>query len=219
MRLLICDPDPVFRKRLRDVLIGSTFDPVESVAGWTALHAALKTGTSTDMVVAAWPAGTVGAALDGLRAQAPHAKLVLLSDGQNYSTLRAALAAGADGVVSKTMAAPAFLHALLLVMLGETVFPPPPAQGRAGEASGSEAAAENGQLAALSARECQILSRLASGQPNKAIARDLSIAEATVKIHVKNVLRKIGAQNRTQAALWALSHSGKADVGATWSVA
>ncbi|MFC6776525.1 LuxR C-terminal-related transcriptional regulator [Methylobacterium gregans] len=52
----------------------------------------------------------------------------------------------------------------------------------------------------------EILSCLADGQSNKLIARRFAIAEATVKIHVKGILRKINVQNRTQAAVWVLKH-------------
>ena len=59
----------------------------------------------------------------------------------------------------------------------------------------------------LSERESQILRCLINGSPNKAIARVLGIAEATVKVHVKGLLRKVGVHNRTQAAIWALNNS------------
>ncbi|WP_373876012.1 response regulator transcription factor [Methylobacterium soli] len=55
----------------------------------------------------------------------------------------------------------------------------------------------------LSPREKDVLRALSVGASNKLIARDYELAEATVKIHVKNVLRKLKAQNRTQAAIWA----------------
>jgi two-component system nitrate/nitrite response regulator NarL len=64
----------------------------------------------------------------------------------------------------------------------------------------------------LPGREFEILRHLASGRPNKVIANDLNITEATVKVHVKGVLRKIGAANRTQAAIWAL-HNGLKPIG------
>jgi len=53
-------------------------------------------------------------------------------------------------------------------------------------------------------RELEILACLVSGHPNKIISRQLEISEATVKVHVKAILRKIGVQNRTQAAIWAV---------------
>jgi two-component system nitrate/nitrite response regulator NarL len=56
----------------------------------------------------------------------------------------------------------------------------------------------------LSPQESRILNSLAEGHSNKVIARKLGAAEATVKVHVKSILRKIGAANRTQAAMWAM---------------
>ena len=55
-------------------------------------------------------------------------------------------------------------------------------------------------------REWEILRCLSSGKPNKAIARELNIAETTVKVHIKSLLRKLSVSNRTQAAIWALNH-------------
>lgn len=64
--------------------------------------------------------------------------------------------------------------------------------------------ARNGKGPLFSQRERQILSQLARGSSNKEIARLFSITESTVKVHLKALLRKIGARNRTQAALWAV---------------
>jgi two-component system, NarL family, nitrate/nitrite response regulator NarL len=66
----------------------------------------------------------------------------------------------------------------------------------------------------LSPRECDILIGLAEGKSNKAIARLYNLSEATVKVHLKAILRKTKAQNRTQAAIWAIrqgfvNHSAK----------
>jgi len=58
----------------------------------------------------------------------------------------------------------------------------------------------------LSEREWQILNGLVKGQPNKVIAKDYNITEATVKVHMKAILRKIQAGNRTQAAIWAIEN-------------
>jgi two-component system, NarL family, nitrate/nitrite response regulator NarL len=58
----------------------------------------------------------------------------------------------------------------------------------------------------LSPREQQILTFLAQGEPNKAIARQCNITESTVKVHLKAILRKIDAHNRTQAAVWAVAN-------------
>jgi two-component system, NarL family, nitrate/nitrite response regulator NarL len=69
-------------------------------------------------------------------------------------------------------------------------------------------AEQNGFLCRLSEREHLILTHLTHGASNKHIARELNIAEATVKVHVKSLLRKIRVSNRTQAAMWAINHVG-----------
>jgi len=64
----------------------------------------------------------------------------------------------------------------------------------------------NIRLDTLSSRETEVLQKLMAGYPNKVIARDCGITESTVKVHVKAILRKIHAKNRTQAAVWARKH-------------
>ena len=64
-----------------------------------------------------------------------------------------------------------------------------------------------GHARSLSSKEESILNWLTRGASNKMIARELDIAEATVKVHVKAILRKTRVQNRTQAAMWAVAHS------------
>ena len=61
-------------------------------------------------------------------------------------------------------------------------------------------------LQGLSERETQILKDLVKGHSNKRIARTCAVTEATVKVHMKSILRKIRVENRTQAAVWALEH-------------
>lgn len=69
-----------------------------------------------------------------------------------------------------------------------------------------EAADEPHAAKQLSSREIAILERIVRGESNKHVARFFNIAEPTVKAHVKAILRKIGASNRTQAAIWAVNH-------------
>jgi two-component system nitrate/nitrite response regulator NarL len=69
------------------------------------------------------------------------------------------------------------------------------------------------RVPALSQREDQVLRALARGQSNKLIARECTVTEATVKVHVKSILRKIQVGNRTQAAIWAMQSGYLADTG------
>jgi two-component system nitrate/nitrite response regulator NarL len=113
---------------------------------------------------------------------------------------------------------------------GDTVQPPgeadeataievwPPAPGSAASSQATSRAAPTPQASNLapdlvvgrvaptfSPREASILQLLRQGAPNKLIARQLSLTEATVKVHLKSILRKIGVNNRTQAAVWAMA--------------
>ena len=113
------------------------------------------------------------------------------------------------------MSASALVKALELVMLNEMVLPAELARGLPTHfvplnETPVVSDAVNGQreskLPLLSGREVSILKKLAAGASNKVIAYDLAITEATVKVHVKSILRKIPARNRTQAAIWAITN-------------
>ena len=107
-----------------------------------------------------------------------------------------------------------------LVMMGETIFPPAflsfaldPEGDHLGEAvprdennQAIRIGTENTLAPQLSKRERSILRCLIEGDSNKCIARKIDIAEATVKVHVKAILRKIRVQNRTQAAIWGMNN-------------
>src|SRR6185437_5415304 len=113
-----------------------------------------------------------------------------------------------------------FIRSLELVMMGETVLPPAFLSyvvGRQGARLSDDGPVKNDNetilvreiddpAPQLSPREKSILRCLIEGDSNKAIARKMDIAEATVKVHVKAILRKIRVHNRTQAAIWAINN-------------
>jgi two-component system nitrate/nitrite response regulator NarL len=109
-----------------------------------------------------------------------------------------------SGILTYDLPAAAFVRSLHLVGSGERVFPRDLAAGRRQQPAMLSTQPRSDGVR-LSPREKEILSRLVAGDSNKVIARHLDIAEATVKVHLKSVLRKIGVENRTQAAIWALS--------------
>ena len=118
----------------------------------------------------------------------------------------------------------AFIKSIELVAMGETVFPPAflsfaldsktDLGRKATQPDESERAVfvttEDTVASQLSPREKSILRCLIEGDSNKSIARKIDIAEATVKVHVKAILRKVRVQNRTQAAIWATNHGALA---------
>jgi len=148
-----------------------------------------------------------------LRIHAPAARIVILADAFDPETVSAAWDAGAHGFCLSNHKYDVLIKSLELVMLGETVIPAEivlPIAGVNAYRAGCQAAGCSSELGfsghsvrKLSSREAEILTCLKDGAPNKVIARKLNLSEATVKVHVKTILKKIGARNRTQAALWA----------------
>lgn len=138
------------------------------------------------------------------RAHVPEAKIVLLADQFDPAIVSAAWRAGADGFCLSTYPHDILVASLELVMLGESILPSKIALAIASEHE-EDLHLERGKL---SNREVEILALLKEGAPNKIIARTLNLSEATVKVHIKAILRKVGVCNRTQAALWARRYAG-----------
>ena len=145
-------------------------------------------------------------AIETLDDRFPDTRLIVLSTDLSVDELAATLRAGARGYLLSSISKEAMLHSLTLILLGETVFPSGLAQAwMSGGLSASRPAADRSLGRDLTPRESEILDCLTGGASNKQIARDLGITEASVKIHMKSLIRKIGVANRTQAALWAIN--------------
>ena len=128
-----------------------------------------------------------------------------------------------NGHFVDVMARDVFIKSIELVMMGETIFLPEFMSFVLGSEGDPAPRDENNQetlirtertlAPQLSTREKSILRCLIEGDSNKCIARKIDIAEATVKVHVKAILRKIRVQNRTQAAIWGMNNGSRATTG------
>lgn len=137
--------------------------------------------------------------LDGLvraRKSYPATKVALMSGVASRDIANTAMERGAIGFIPKSLTAASVVNAIKFVLSGERYFP-------FDFGTAAPTAAQDSVFANLSDRETQTLEQLCSGLSNKEIARNLEIAEVTVKLHVKNLLAKLGVANRTQAALLA----------------
>jgi len=121
--------------------------------------------------------------------------VALMSGIASRSVAEEALAFGAAGFVPKTLAAKTFVNAVRFMAMGEKYAPID------FMTADDPTVAPNPLAQKLSRRELQVLEGLSKGKSNKEIARDLDLQEPTIKLHVKTLYRKIGAANRTQAAL------------------
>jgi len=131
----------------------------------------------------------------------PHVPCLVLSDRTEPEEAVAAARMGLNAFISTSVDPQVALQAFTLVLNGGTYFPRD-ALLRAWEPQ-QEAPEEAEEVDGLTPRQSQVLQRLRLGSSNKRIARDLSVQESTVKVHVREIMRKLGARNRTEAALFA----------------
>lgn len=151
------------------------------------------------------------------RSRYPAARIGIVADRYYLDELTLAFRAGANGYFVDVTTCDVFVKSVELLMMGETVFPPVFASSAFGPGSHHADEARQGDIdkpvaedtiaAQLSPRERSIVQCLIEGYSNKFIARKLDIAEATVKVHVKAILRKIRVHNRTQAAIWWMNNA------------
>ncbi|CAO3428335.1 LuxR C-terminal-related transcriptional regulator [Azospirillum doebereinerae] len=198
----LIDPNRLFREGMKRLFDGSRFDVIGEAA------CIRDSAASEAQMVLIDPASSEIAAetFQSLREAHPKARLVVLTGELDAQRLAAALRAGADGYLRKDIASESLMQSLTLVMMGEKVFPTELAALLiAGQGEGM-ITSQPTQRKGLSQRETQILRCLLNGNSNKMIANHLGITEATVKVHLKSLLRKINASNRTQAAIWAMNN-------------
>ena len=137
--------------------------------------------------------GGVEAAM-AIRGEFPDARLIALTTYGGDEDIRRALNAGVMAYLTKDVLHDELLKAIRAVHAGERYLPAAVAAALAAQVPGPD----------LSAREIQVLELIVRGLANKQIAYNLNIAEHTVKNHVKNILNKLGVQDRTQAATGAI---------------
>lgn len=188
------------------------------------LEAAAKDSDPLIIVGVRHPNEIVSAVRD-IKLKFAEARIVVMDDVKDVNTVLTALDAGANCFVPESTSKQALVNVLELVTLNEPVMSVAlvrlllatndrregPARSIGGEQSLSPdplvgSGEQDGKVCPrLSSREAAILNSLVGGLSNKVIAHQLTISEATVKVHIKAILRKIRVKNRTQAAIWAMT--------------
>jgi DNA-binding NarL/FixJ family response regulator len=199
IRVLVVDDHPVVRQGLRTFL---DLQPDLTVVGEADSAAGCVTQVEQlhpDVVLLdlRMPDGDGVSALRELRARGLTSRVLVVTSFTDPDAVLPAVRAGAAGYVYKDVDPPALAAAVRAVHAGHVLLHPDVARLLT-ETDRSPAGAR------LTARERQVLALLARGRSNREIARDLGLAEKTVKTHVSAVLSKLGVQDRTQAALYAV---------------
>lgn len=209
VRVLIVDDHTLFRRGLssllardaRIVVVGDAADAGQ------AQRRVLELQPDLVLLDNHLPGVTGIEAIAALREAAPQVRIVMLTVSEDGQDMADALRAGAVGYLLKTMDGDDLVASLLRAARGDTVLAPEmtgklvSAYLGAASSPAPLALAPSSPLEALSGRERDILRGIARGASNKEIGRELGIAEATVKIHVQGVLRKLRVSSRVHAAV------------------
>lgn len=205
-RLMLVDDHPLLRRGLRQLFADEPGFQVVAEAG--------RGGEAVDMALAAAPdlilldlhmkemSGLD--TLDALRAAGVGARIIVLTVSDQREEVVAAFRRGADGYLLKDMEPEELVDRIKRAASGETVV------SSTVLATALRAPDQSEDLInRLTEREAAILRQIARGHSNKIIARELDIAEGTVKVHVKNLLKKMNMRSRVEAAVWAVGHGLK----------
>lgn len=148
--------------------------------------------------------------LHGIREARLDTRVVMITVSDHGDDLVAALRGGADGYLLKDMEPEEMLEAVCNAAAGRVVVSDKLTHLLAA-ALRAERRPQTATEAGLTEQERRILELIAGGLSNKLIARELDIAEGTVKVHVKHILRKLGLRSRVEAAVWAVERQRAAD--------
>ncbi len=133
-------------------------------------------------------------AMLAIRSEFPAARIIMVTTSEGDVEIQRALGAGAQGYILKSMPPKDLVEAVRLVNAGKKRIPPTIAAHLAEHYADED----------LTAREIEVLQQIAGGNRNRDIADRLFISEETVKVHIKHIMEKLGAKDRTQAVAIAL---------------
>jgi DNA-binding NarL/FixJ family response regulator len=202
LKFLVVDDHALTREGMRLTLaaLGDEVTVLEA-SNAEAAHAAISRHPDIDLVLL--DLGLPGAGglglLQDLRRDQNTVPVVVVSGADDRSHVLKALDLGALGFIPKSSSLEVMMEAVRLVLAGGTYIP---RQALAAPRGGHENAVGQRQgMRDLTGRQREILTLMAQGKPNKIIAVELDISEATVKSHVTEILRVLGVTNRTQAVI------------------
>lgn len=209
MKLLLIDDHPLFRQGLIAALQSLVADT--SISEACSVCEALQSNTNSDpfdliLLDIELEVENGLEQLPMLRQRMPGIPVVIISASEDRGPLMQAIEHGAKGYIPKSSTAEVIASAIQLVLSGGIYLPLFSLQSDKLEVSDKVRQSLSNSL--LTNRQIDVLKCLAKGLPNKKIAKDLGIAETTVRAHVTDILRALNAENRTEAVYNAMHLSG-----------
>jgi DNA-binding NarL/FixJ family response regulator len=204
MQVLVADDHPLFRDGIVSLLEAAEFEVVGQVNNGEEAVAAVR-ALKPDLVLLdiTMPEMDGLEALQIIKRENPEIQVVMLTVSDDDEHLLTAIQNGANGYLLKNLNANQFLEMLAGLEHGEAAMTrKTTARLMAGFASFAEEISQ--PEIKLTGRELELLGLVAEGLSNKAIGQRLDVSENTVKYHMRNILQKLNAQNRTEAATYAL---------------
>jgi two-component system nitrate/nitrite response regulator NarL len=205
IRLVVVDDHTLFRRGITALLSRVPgFEVVgEAADGFEGIKAVAAHRPDVVLLDLNMPGISGVEAMKAILQETPGMQVVMLTVSEDAEDLMAALRSGAAGYLLKNIESDFLVESVRRAADGESVMSPE-MTGKLMRGVRSDATVQ--PAPALSPREREILAFLARGASNKEIARDLAVAESTVKIHVQHILRKLELTSRVQAAVWAVEH-------------
>ncbi|MDP2248720.1 MAG: response regulator transcription factor [Nitrosomonadales bacterium] len=207
IRVLIIDDHTLFRSGIRLLLQRQTgFDVVgEAGNGLEGVKDAKRLKPDVVLLDLHMPDMSGLETIPLLRDEVPQAQIIMLTVSEDADDLLDALRIGARGYLLKNIETDFLLESIRRAANGESVMSPQMA-GKLADVLRVSVKGNATDTGKLSPREREIISKLARGDSNKEIARELELSESTVKIHVQGILRKLNLASRVQAAVYAVEH-------------
>jgi len=199
MRVLVADDHPLYREAVARQIMRLLPDAhVEEAASLDAALASAQAAPPDLFVFDYYMPGMSAAGVARLAESFADVPILVLSGGASPAEVQAVLQAGARGFLPKTATPEQFNHTIHLLLAGGTSVPAEMLLPASGATEASPA-----WLALLTPRETDVLRAAARGLSNKEIARELDLAEVTIKLHLSAIFRKMGVRSRTEAAMLA----------------
>lgn len=203
IRLLIADDHEMLRSGVKAMLAGSEIKVIAEVAtGQAAVKYALEHEVDVVLMDVRMPDGDGLTALGRIQLDKPDLPILMLSAFDNPAHVARAVALGASGFLLKSCTRDELVKAITKAATGESVFTRDELRRVAGALATPRITADID--APLTQREAEVLRQMANGLTNKEVAQALHISFETIKEHSQHILRKIGVDDRTQAAVWAV---------------